>query len=202
MTDTKYPLCAAAGLKVHDDGAWIAIYASDVEAYLYNEKVRLCSPSPEVNKPPVQKDVEASLKRQNASAFNTADIERPASPWKFEAKDFQSTHRGAMQGCRLEYLQGYADVANAKLAEWLSAAPVVYSYAKDAESWWAKREAVSTHTARLVAIEPIRRDTAESLLREMLLKFGGGCEDVSDLLERAEKLLGQERIHPLEWGEK
>lgn len=49
----------------------------------------------------------------------------------------------------------------------------------------------STHTARLIMIEPIQRDTAESLLRELMASY----EKVSwgqrndELIERAKRLL-------------
>ena len=53
-----------------------------------------------------------------------------------------------------------SEVANAKLKEWLDAAPVVEA-ASDAEgSWYAATEApefaIVTHTAKLVCIEPLK----------------------------------------------
>ena len=52
------------------------------------------------------------------------------------------------------------------------------------------------HTALLIAIEPIKRDTAESLLRELIAKdeetsFAGPT--TAEFIERARKLLGGEK---------
>lgn len=49
-----------------------------------------------------------------------------------------------------------------------------------------------THTARLLCVEPIVRESEERrLLRELVLKCAGDCVDISDTLERARKLLGE-----------
>jgi hypothetical protein len=62
-----------------------------------------------------------------------------------------------------------------------------------------------THTARLVGIQPIVRDTAESLLRELIknredfeLYTGDGAkalEQLKDIERRARRLLGEECKH-------
>lgn len=68
-----------------------------------------------------------------------------------------------------------ACAANAKLKEWLEKAPVVYWRGETRDRFMGDiHEAPmfgDTHTARLVAVEPIVRDTAESLLREMSAKL-------------------------------
>lgn len=57
----------------------------------------------------------------------------------------------------------------------LSEAPVVYGFdahqGSDKRAWLfdeRKNEDFQTHTARLVCIQPVQRDTAESLLRELI----------------------------------
>lgn len=61
---------------------------------------------------------------------------------------------------------------------------------------WTQEKFGDTHTARLVLIEPIVRDTAESLLREMiadheaLLRADAGRKEWP-LITRARKLLGR-----------
>jgi len=84
-----------------------------------------------------------------------------------------------------------AEIANDKLRAWLEKAPVVWlndwGGLSDEGSPDAKR------TARLVCIEPIVRDTAESLLKELVkltykrATFSG--EQVDVVCERARKLL-------------
>lgn len=62
----------------------------------------------------------------------------------------------------------------------------------------ADKDDAATHTARLIGIKPIVKDTAESLLKEILeqldlrlKEYGGGFYkfEASDALERARKLL-------------
>lgn len=97
-------------------------------------------------------------------SYIPARDQSPTPPWRFEASDFGK--------CRWLGLQNggdqeYADAANAKLAEWRSASPVVYGYLEG--NWFVSPEhrSLDTHTAKLICVEPIRKDTAESLLREM-----------------------------------
>lgn len=93
--------------------------------------------------------------------------------------------------------QWFVETCNAKLNEWLNSQPVYYGgqigvidrrmrFEQERKfdgptSEWA------THTARLVMIEPIARDTAEGLLREFVANNIGQA----DLLSRSRKLLGE-----------
>jgi hypothetical protein len=58
-----------------------------------------------------------------------------------------------------------ADELEAALAE----APVVYGRSGDAKEWGKQphRDELDVYTGRLICIQPIVRDTAESLLREL-----------------------------------
>ncbi len=91
--------------------------------------------------------------------------------------------------------QQVADKANALLAE---RGTVVYGcddYKKYPEMkdkvWGWSEEGLGhdTHTALLIAIEPIAKDTAESLLREIVEMIGPGVFASSDVMERARKLI-------------
>src|SRR5271165_2014901 len=77
----------------------------------------------------------------------------------------------------------------------LANAPVVESYGERNE-WYANgchRFSDNTHTARLLLIEPIVNDTAESLLRALLKEYedvGEYSERAKELRDRARKLVG------------
>lgn len=75
------------------------------------------------------------------------------------------------------------------LEELLKAAPVVY--ANEADIWTNFHSSSDTHTARLIGITEIKRDTAESLLREFTKSLVNIQEhnDLRDLVDRAKKLL-------------
>lgn len=86
----------------------------------------------------------------------------------------------------------------ADLEKALESAPVVTSYGERNE-WYAngaKGMQQDTHTARLVCIQEIAKDTAESLLREYVERVGDGhspCwhswEEKHSFIERARRLL-------------
>lgn len=62
----------------------------------------------------------------------------------------------------------------------------------DKPAYWGPRENGQfndTHVGYVVAIEPIARDTAESLLKEMLLTYDHEMKVSRDVLERARRLL-------------
>lgn len=130
------------------------------------------------------------LELKLAIQANTFAGVQMSKPWKFDPRDFADTF--APSNC--------ANQANAKLAEWIASAPVVYGR----DDQWSEREILPTespeshswqrrtHIARLICIEPIVRDSAESLLRELLtLETGVGCEPewLMSLANRARKLL-------------
>lgn len=133
--------------------------------------------------------------------------------WKFTAEDCDLTVTGTLvhglvMGMKTVDSNTVPAVslekANAKLAEWLESAPAVYamgSLGEKPDDWLfvnsrryhacgqRAKDAV-THTARLIMVEPIVLDTAESLLLEILEKHD--CENVLlslDLYDRARKLL-------------
>lgn len=87
----------------------------------------------------------------------------------------------------------HADDVEAMLAK----APVVGAYRHDTDMGvdrWAADEFTlgrRTHTARLVCIEPIQRDTAEGLLKELLEHFERPQAKPRELIERARRLLGE-----------
>lgn len=83
-----------------------------------------------------------------------------------------------------------ADQVEKMLAE----APVVYGHGKSwIEGGPNHDPVISTHSAKLVCIEPIKRDTAESLLRELVEsdeqegRYGNRHQEA---LLRAKRLLG------------
>lgn len=66
---------------------------------------------------------------------------------------------------------------------------IVNSYITDTRTAHLAQPVDSTHTALLIGIKPIVRDTAESLLREML-NFGS-VDKSESFYERAKALLGE-----------
>ncbi len=108
--------------------------------------------------------------------------------WTFTPSDFAGSGNRVLDS----YAEPIADAANAKLAEWLKDAPRVYGTDIQGADWGDKQESCDRHTARLIAIEPIVRDTAESLLREFLAEVDrvGTYKEAGILIsERARKLL-------------
>lgn len=77
----------------------------------------------------------------------------------------------------------------------LASAPVVYGV-KDADDvgWCAHHDAeIDTHTALLVNVQPIRKDTAESLLRELIEQCDGETAMIPrHVYDRARALLGKD----------
>lgn len=76
----------------------------------------------------------------------------------------------------------------------LSQAPVVYGkWRPDGEHGWVTEEwseKTDTHTARLIGVKEIKKDSAEDLLRDLLEKFEAGHGfDMSPYMNRAKKLL-------------
>lgn len=161
---SKYPLCKKAGLYVysseHVDGA---IEAVDVEAYLASQKQEKDDTS-------ATRSPDMSQKRENNNTLSP--------PWKFTAEDFGfGVKSGAVN-------IGYAlERFNAKLAKLLEAAPVVH-YGERAHptkgdgamsKYWTEYEPERdgtltnyTHTARLVCIEPIAKESAKDVLRDLI----------------------------------
>lgn len=82
----------------------------------------------------------------------------------------------------------------ADLERALEQAPVVYGVASDPYNWGPVKS-TDTHSARLLCVQPIVRDTHESVLRELvrIADSGGFKTDAyrSDLFDRARRLLGQ-----------
>lgn len=60
---------------------------------------------------------------------------------------------------------------------------------------WSDRNSLNldTHTALLVGIEPIKRDSAEDVLRDMIEQWDGlnGYSRLQELLERAKRVVGK-----------
>lgn len=88
-------------------------------------------------------------------------------------------------------------VLAADLERIIKAAPVVYGALPGTGNWGVKRDAKDdTHTARLLCVQPIVCDTAESLLAELvaLRTDHGQCaysrNSCDDIVARARKLLG------------
>lgn len=82
----------------------------------------------------------------------------------------------------------------ADVEKWLEGAPVVNAYNNDKVYWSTNNDDGDTHTARLVMIEPIVKDTAESLLREIVQDHEALCrfqgkESEWELYKRARRLL-------------
>lgn len=96
-----------------------------------------------------------------------------------------------------------SEFANAAVRQWIESQPIVRSYGGQCEwysegavRWLESTVGELAVQARLVAIEPIKRDTAESLLRELKVElsapylFGALHPRLESLLGRARKLLG------------
>lgn len=86
--------------------------------------------------------------------------------------NFPLCRRAGLRTVTYVYHESYKDFVFAKdIEEFLSKAPVVYRNDADDEDeqmWTYQQIEVDSHQARLVMIEPIQKDTAESLLRELL----------------------------------
>lgn len=87
-------------------------------------------------------------------------------------------------------------IAPADLERVLEQAPVVKCTADGQTTFDDDTTSISaTHTARLICIEPVRRETAEDLLRELVEQFKNRGDPkwlttVTECLCRAEKILG------------
>lgn len=99
-------------------------------------------------------------------------------------------------GLRVEYTDAHlapptAVVRAADVERLLEQAPVVRNAERMKDEWSIQSHPEDTHTARLVLVTPIVRDTAESLLRELMDIFNKAGHDgyAVELLERARKLL-------------
>ncbi len=80
--------------------------------------------------------------------------------WKFEPEDFRHSEFGTLN----QELKA-TEMANAKLKEWIEASPMI-SLLHSSGKWFIPGDPIHfTHTARLICIEPIKKDTAEDLLR-------------------------------------
>jgi hypothetical protein len=107
----------------------------------------------------------------------------------FKSADCLVTHMG-------ETAQGRADYFNRILAE---RGTRVMRCEDSLASWWREDDqlmAKVTHTGLLVDVQPIAKDTAEGLLREMVGHIGSVSsrrEDFLALYERAKRLLDQPR---------
>ncbi len=104
----------------------------------------------------------------------------------------------ALLGIAVPEINGDGYIFAADLERVLESAPVVKSYpqAMEVNNWFGHDSSGYTHTARLLCVQPIVKDTAESLLRELatyeakLTEKGFFCSDtISDLANRARKLL-------------
>lgn len=107
--------------------------------------------------------------------------------WKFRAEDFESCGSDG----HARYIAG---VANAKLAEWIEAAPRVsgvFNGNKPGEMEVHNIQyAWATHRARIICIEPIKQDTFEELWRLVVSCAGHDDAHVpSQIVDRARKLL-------------
>ncbi len=117
------------------------------------------------------------------------------SDWKFEAKDFGHA-LGADRECA-------AEDANAKLKQWIDASQAV-DLVDDTDSgccYWVSSEdkgpskKFKTHTARLICMEPIKQETAEDILQELVERWKCSSYSqydgpfVTQLALRAAKLL-------------
>lgn len=140
-----------------------------------------------------------------------------SKPWEFDKDDADYEFRaGAMGGVFEPKLGTHVhkelfdakvslitiEHANARLNEWIAAAPVVwFNDDKTMSPYWecsSRQDKQHTHHAKLICIEPIVRDTAESLLRELIerseLKTSvheNPRYRLNTLIDRARKLLGE-----------
>lgn len=99
--------------------------------------------------------------------------------------------------------QGYLfnfDAVPARAVEaLLRSAPVVYGHPELTNNAWTERKGgIDTHSARVLLVEEIRRDSAESLLYELMenanetLTTEHILKVAFDVAKRARKLLGEE----------
>ena len=120
--------------------------------------------------------------------------------WRFKPEDFEAYGGVAWRDIA-------ATIANAKLAEWLAKAPVVYgferyldssNYDTFSEDFNSQKDPfgnIKTHQARLICIKPIVHDSAENILKELVDRWK--CTSysaydgafVTDLATRAAKIL-------------
>lgn len=99
----------------------------------------------------------------------------------------------------LRVQNGWDVVLASDVEAWLQAAPVVYGHLDGdgyACAWGegvAPDDKESTHTARLLCVEPIVRDTAEGLLRAFIAHRNeyGQWVALDALYDRARKLLAK-----------
>lgn len=178
-TNTHYPHCEKAGLKVVNLGSkdfpGMYVVAAEVEAYLQKE----------------YDEMKSALDNATVDAMREA----MRAPWKFEDSDFAGPY-GQVTSTRA------SDLANTKLAEWIAQAPVVYGFDQPLSSdprhhgWTTIPTSIDhrTHTAKLIYIEPIARESEErQLLRELVSAtykrsaFSG--EAIEAICIRARKLL-------------
>lgn len=116
----------------------------------------------------------------------------------FKAADFKdcgpAVHPGGVDKTKI------ADIANRILAE---RGVRMYAHlgpsARHDGTWMSEayKDADSTHHALLVAVQPIAKDTAESLLQE-LVNIGAAsytCDSAKDVLKRARKVLEQKWVN-------
>jgi hypothetical protein len=91
-------------------------------------------------------------------------------PLKFEAEMFDPKTGPADDGKLLCSFHWAARIAQAEYDKWMQGLPVVYGSKPTPHStlWTTKPWEGDTHRARLFDIKPIKRDTAESLLRRLL----------------------------------
>lgn len=125
--------------------------------------------------------------------MNLGDIDLGELLFQTEDFDINGWSRERAEVCTI--------IANEKLRERLSRCPVVYGYeykSKPGSIWSTQKDEDAAkgfsddHTARLVAVTPIVRDTVESLLRELILLDKRGTimpREWNDLLDRAKRLL-------------
>jgi hypothetical protein len=80
----------------------------------------------------------------------------------------------------------------ADVERWLEQAPVVYGLHAGADTVWTMdKTGMDTHMAKILLIEPIARDTAEGLLRELVDAIAPTADgpSLARLRERARKML-------------
>lgn len=102
--------------------------------------------------------------------------------WKFEPEDFDNGELSA------KTFESLAIIANAKLAKWIAESPVVYS--DNATNWGPPISGdIDKYKARVIYSEPVVKDTAESLLRDMLTASRHDEAFAIRFIDRARKLL-------------
>lgn len=189
--DDKFSFCTKAGLAVHElplarrfAGGGVAIeqmpyiMAADVEAYLLRESGRTYDAT------------KLAMEQATAEAIRRTQEPARTPPWRFEAGHFDALFKPA----------GMAARANKLLAEWLQATGKLYGKRDPESGFWAFGEHPAqndTHTCVPVALTPIARDTAESLLREIVTAAGDGAfmyghaKRPNELIDRARRLLSE-----------